>query len=277
MKEHKLNLEEIGRFFRSSQNVRFISFLALITIVYLGFFTSKLWLPDYSDIKRFTQLNQVLMLDDREITIQRWEYLPSQQRMEIELNVVNKAYDGINDYAFSAITNNNKSLTTNVIANDYGFLVVELDGIPDNWKEISFRMKVNYSEENQLENAEVLKMYTNRNDVSRVECLEPKTAESYYKDRVYAMIEEYEQNISTFEDEIETLEEKIAEAKEINTNLVEKIPLQAPKDAENLKKNIENNEKQIKAWEESIVSFEQSILDMQNLIIETRNTLKNYD
>lgn len=41
----------------------------------------------------------------RSVTVNAWTYSASQRTMEVQLSFINNAYDGDNDYVFSAISN----------------------------------------------------------------------------------------------------------------------------------------------------------------------------
>jgi|GEM_PF-1963047 len=271
------SIPSIRQYFRDSQNYRFAFFIGMVIFIYLAFFTSKLWLPDDSDTKKFTALDTVLTLEGRNITIRRWEYSPTQKRMEIELDVINNAYDHINEYTFTAVTNAYDRLSVSIVVSDQNFFVIALDNIPNDWKEISFRMSVAYPEEEAPEVPETLKMYTNAKDVATVDSLQPKTAMEYYKDQVYTTIAGYKEDIAEYEENIAALNEKIEAAQQDNTNLEAKIPLQAPTNAEESRKIIDNNNLQISSWQADIKSLELKIVDKGLLITDAENTLKNFE
>jgi len=271
------SIPSIRQYFRDSQNYRFAFFIGMVIFIYLAFFTSKLWLPDDSDTKKFTALGTVLALEDRNITIRRWEYSPTQKRMEIELDVINNAYDHINEYTFTAVTNAYDRLSVSTVVSENNFFVIALDNIPNDWKEISFRMSVAYPEEEAPEVPETLKMYTNAKDVATVDSLQPKTAMEYYKDQVHTTIAGYKEDIAEYEKNIAALNEKIEAAQQDNTNLEAKIPLQAPTNAEESRKIIDNNNLQISSWQADIKSLEQKIVDKGLLITDAENTLKNFE
>ena len=78
---------------RANSNRRMLIGLFIIIIGYIFFFNSKFIFNEQEKLKN-TPVNTQLELEDRIITLAKWDYAPSENMMEIEFDIVNKSYDG---------------------------------------------------------------------------------------------------------------------------------------------------------------------------------------
>ena len=76
-------------------------FLVLVVILagYAVFFTSHQWMPKSANGSLLTPLNEPVTYEGREFTIRRWDYCESEQTMEIELDIANSTFDGLDSYS----------------------------------------------------------------------------------------------------------------------------------------------------------------------------------
>lgn len=242
-------------------------FIFLFIGGYIFFFTSKLWMPTAGDATMLTKIGTSTTWNDREVTLLRWQYAPDQKRMEVELSVANKKFDGINSYKYEAVESNGSVLETKVIIEDPDWIIVQIEGVSKKFSEVSFRM-ISTEEDS---NVETLKFYTNTNDVSRVDKLDVKTRNGY-------LVNRYEEEIANYQSEIDDLTSQISENKSQIKEIKKEISrLQSKKDyeteeevtetntlinearssMENLQSKNEKNETQIAEYKERISNLQE--------------------
>ena len=78
-------------------------FLAVFLAGYVFFLSSNLWMPVSGNAERLTPIGQTSEYEGRRVTLISWTYGTSQEEMEVEIDVVNRRFDGIDTYAFSAV------------------------------------------------------------------------------------------------------------------------------------------------------------------------------
>lgn len=218
-------------------------FIFLFIGGYLFFFTSKLWMPTAGDATMLTKIGTSINWNDREIKLLRWQYAPDQKLMEVELSVNNKKFDGINSYKYEAVESSGTVLKTKVIIEDPDWIIVQIEGVSKKFSEVSFRIMTTEEEAN----VETLKLYTNTNDVSRVDKLEVKTRNGY-------LVTRYEEEIVNYQNDIEDLTTQISENKSQIKEIKKEISrLQSKKDYET----------------------EEEITETNTLINEARSSMKN--
>lgn len=244
-------------------------FIFLFIGGYIFFFTSKIWMPTAGDATMLTKIGSSVNWNDREMKLLRWQYSPDQKLMEVELAVNNKKFDGINNYKYEAVESNGTVLKTNVIIEDPDWIIVQIEGVSKKFSEVSFRIMT--TEEDA--NIETLKLYTNTNDVSRVDKLEVRTRNGY-------LVTRYEEEITNYQNEIDDLTTQVSEnesqikeiKKEIKRLLSKKdyeteeektetniLINEARSSMKNLQSKNDANETQISEYQERISNLQEKI------------------
>lgn len=184
--------------------------MTLFVIIFIGgyafFFTSRLWLNPRGAATRFTKLSEVQSLEGREVSVLYWRYSEEQDEMEVMLLISNTTLDGVDTYSYTAVDANENNYETAVVCEDAALAVVQIEGIPKNWTEISLRMSLpddtNSGDALESTQGEVLRLYTNINDVEKVSEIQTKSESEYQSERLYLMIASYEDEITAIEEEI---------------------------------------------------------------------------
>jgi len=254
---------------KRNRNSQFPIFLATAIIGYFLLFTSKVWMPDYNLSEVFTAMESVSTLDNRNFTLKNWIYSPEQNMMEVEVDVINNNFDNIDKYLFSCRDQNYKLLQTSAVIEEKNLLVVHILNIPVDFKELSFRIKVDYGEDNQ-DVGKMVRFYTNRDTIMNVDKIDNKTPTEYFAARLERNIKTYNQTIQSLQKEIDDISLKIALAENEIQTLKNNIPLQSVDEARK-----SNN--RISQLNETILDFELQINTKQDSILETEEKIKEAD
>lgn len=255
--------KKVSRFFfgRSFRNTFLITFSLVILGGYAAFFTSPFWLP-YSGNYSFTPLgSSIEFADHRTLTLCRWDYSPKQNLMEVELELDNPNFDGLDQYLCDVVirtgSGEQKGRVKTIIAQD-DFFVLHIVDVPKNFTELSLRVQVN--SETVTGTA---KIFSNKDEIRQVAGIAAKTKSEYLKDRVLALTEEYQQQIQILQETNEELSAKIENIQTKNAQLEEDKKYLTDQDIEKTNQRISSNESQIKSAREQILVNESTISEYQ--------------
>lgn len=186
--------------------------IAVIVGGYFFFLTSNQWMPTNAAANLFSPLNETMQWNSRDITIERWEYSPEQEIMEVELALVNQSYDGMDSYYFSAVDRKNDKLNVSKVVEDPDWIILQITGVSKNFGEVSLRLNM----EESSDPLDALKMYTNVHDVARVDSISAKEKKEYQADRL-------RREISIYDKTIEKATKTISELTAQNKNMQKEI------------------------------------------------------
>lgn len=151
-------------------------FVAVFFIGYFLLFTSSIWM-EWMHIEEnliaATPLYEPKVINEREITLYRWNYCEKEKKMEIELEINNHTIDNQDTYEFVAKTRKGKQIKVVSMISQTNYVVLHLQQVPKNWNEISLKMAIAGKDP-------FTSFYTNRKEVERVSQirdLDPKAYE----------------------------------------------------------------------------------------------------
>lgn len=241
-------------------SLKFIIPIIVIVSGYLFFFSSKWWMPVGSDVSFYTKPGEIQDWNDREITLIRWDYCENDRSMEIELDIKNNSFDGINKYVASATDINEGFIDIAKVVEEPDWIIIKLSDVPKRWSEISLRLGMTEDDD------EPCKIYTNIVKVNHVEKLGKSDITGYRIQRFEIEIEHYEKEIS---ENILEIEKK----KKLNESITQEIQrLEADKKYETEQQIISTNEiisnarMQINANNGAIQEFEQKNMELTRRI-----------
>lgn len=256
-------LQKIRGFFagRSFRNTFLVALSLFILGGYAVFFTSGFWLP-YNGNYSFTAPGSRLeFADHRTVTLGRWDYSPEQNLMEVELEIDNPNFDGLDKYVCDVVIRTGSGEQTGtvktVIAQD-DFFVLHILNVPKNFTELSMRIRVNSETVSGT-----AKLFSNKDDIRQVEHLHEKTKSEYLKDRVLALTDEYQSQIGLLRKTNEELGAKIQNIKSKNAQLEQDKKYLTERDIQKTNARIADNESQIKALQEQIIVNESAVTEYQ--------------
>lgn len=209
---NKINLK------KNKDAVRFLIIIFFFVGGYTFFFSSMYWMPSSADASYLTKLGEVSQWNDREVTINRWEYSEKQCAMEVELSVGNKSYDGKNRYQFSAQDLRGRVLDCETRVEEDDWIIIRIKNIPSKWSDISLRMEIKGDDKDRL------KLYTNIVDVDKVEAFEELDRNGYLAKRFDTEIKNLLAEKNEKNNQIVKLKNEIGEVKkEIDRITDEKV------------------------------------------------------
>lgn len=248
------------------------SILIIFLIIFVGgyavFFTSSLYLPTDTSDYRVTELNSFNELDsEHKFSIARWQYSEEQQRMEVELDIENTAYDGMTDYRVQVRTDPSSRTTVNKIINESTLLILQIDNVPNNFKIISLQIALPNDNEN------ILRLYTNPEAVERVDALDILTRTEYQINRLERNILNYQNEIESFKNEISEKQNKIANIEAQNQELYESRQFRTEAEIQEIDQQIQTNKALIETETKAIDELNSQILENENRIKLTQEQI----
>lgn len=269
----KSNFASFRKRLRNNQNAKFPLFILFALLGYSFFLSSNVWFPDLSKARSYSPMDTVYTLDNRDFTLKNWAWSPTQNLMEIEIDVDNKNYDSLDKYLFSCRDKKYTPLPTKAIIEEKNLLIIHITDVPPDFNELSFRIKVDYGEDTK-ETGDMVRFYTNRNDVSIVDEIKPLTINQYYIARLGRGIEAYKKEIDAKKAFISDINFKIAQAEEDISLLRNSIPIQSMDEASLSQKKIDAIGETISDFLSQIENAEQEIFEIEDKIRESEEKLK---
>ncbi len=169
---------------------------------YLLFFSSHVWMPASLSASLQTALGEEVQWAGRTLKVIRWDYCEETERMEVELELRNDTFDGVDQYRFHAAVRGSGKPVVETVIGDPDWIILQIQDVPGSFGELSLRMDL----PQEQEGVETLKLYTNVNAVNRVSRLEKKDRTGYQKERALFLIEGYRKEIQEKQDSIKALE-----------------------------------------------------------------------
>ena len=268
---HIVVLQYVGKFARDVTTIiiYMISqvniFMITVLLMYVFFFSSKQIFNVKRELK-YSAINTVSTIDNRDITLAKWLYCKETGLMEIELNILNKSYDGNDIYKITSNDRKGNIYQADIVISTPTMQVVQIKDVPPVFSEIRIAISVDYGTDTS---AEMVKFYTNNEQVEMVnEIITYYDLNDYY----VAKLDRY---ISGYEKQIEEINKKI-EAEEVNiqncNNLINNLSLQKNYAAGNelneinqqiadANKQLINSNALISSYREEIIDIEKSISD----------------
>lgn len=228
---------------------------------YLFFFTSNIWMPSTMGASAWTNIGETGTWNGREITLVRWDYCEKSNTMEVELDIRNTVYDGINSYDFSVIDGKGNRPDTEIIIEEPDWVIVQIKNVFKNWSELQLRMDM----ENNS-SGEYYKAFTNVNDVNRVATIEKKDWLGYQIGRFESQITAHKEEIKQDKKAIHKLEKEKQEIKKEIARLQEGKKYETTSQQEDTDKVIADAEGKYSNAEKSILIYQEDISELEEEI-----------
>lgn len=190
---------------KHKKSIFFPTFIVIFIVGYAFFLTSKLWYPNGDDLVTATKLNTEKFFNGRTVKVMRWDYSKSQGLCEVELDISNQQYDGIDTYDYEAILPSGKELDIKNIIEKPDFVVLHIT-VPKNWQEISLRLRL--PEKARTSDSTTLKLYGTIQSVQNVSNIKEMSFLDYQIRRLDDSIQFYNKEIGKNAKSIATLTEK---------------------------------------------------------------------
>ncbi len=253
--------------YKNFKNSLIVLFIVVSFVGYIVFFASPFYMVNVGDLK-YTDFSKIVSMENRDIQILNWTYSKQQKRMEVEIQVDNKSFDGRDTYNFSVMFRpSDKAVKITKILEEANYIVLQIDGIPKSFKEISLRMEVENTPTEQI------RLYSNVDQITYEEKIEPMSPLEYHMRRIERNIVNYNNEITGLDAEIQALENKITNIQTTNLRLEESKKYQTTAEMETTNRTITENLNTISELEKEIDGFKQKQQDIQNLIAQSNERL----
>lgn len=249
MSESKKEIQEKEKTYHGkTKSKRPIYITAVILLIYIFFFTSKLTVP-----QPITKADNVTIpgteeefAQNRSVTLLSAEYSKDQEMLEMVLNLKNENYDNVNDYyyALTAVNENSADIEIKEVIKEDLLAVIRLQGVKKNYREIEFMIAPKLGPINEISDDMTASIILNKYNVTTVSKIDTaKTKTEYLQERLIGMTQQLESKLDKQEYKLEQLEtKKAALQKEIEDSEKEEKYMTAAEAKSTALRNAENQE-----------------------------------
>jgi len=269
IKKSKTIMALIKKKYKSNRNNSIIFFLVIFLGGYFLLFTSKSWLDNGNTIKNYTALNTVETIDNRDLKLTKWNYCESTGEMEIEIEINNKTYDGVNEFVFGCNDRKGKNYKVDTIIISPTITVVQIHDVnAKKLSEIRLTMQVNYGDH---KSTDIAKFYTNIDQVDKVdEIITYNSLDEYYIAKLDKYIADYTKQISDLNDKIAEQNTKLTNYNAVLNDLYKQQNYVAADELVKVNKEIADTKTGITECTNSIKAFNTTITDTEKKIQNTQ-------
>lgn len=171
-------------------------FFTIVALVYICFFTSRLWMPaELTSKENVTRPGKEITYcsEERTYKVVSATYDEEKKEFEIVMQLKNRSFDGINDYyyAFDLSGASKRHTVIKEILNDSLVTVVRIYNIKD-FREMTLYIAPKLSEDiSDITDEQTAFLTFNKFNITYGEIDDNKTAEEYLKDRIKGIYEDY--------------------------------------------------------------------------------------
>lgn len=263
--------------FKRSNNFVFYVFIAVFICGYAIFLSSKLWMPGGKDLITPTEIGSENSFNERTVKLIRWDYSVEQNICEVELDISDHKFDGVDTYQYIAYERNNGNLEIKKVIDTPNYVVLHIS-MPKKWKEVSLRMMM---PDGSID-SDILKIYGTINSVTYVDDIEEMSELDYQIRRLTDNIVFYEREIDQMEEEIVEETQKINLMNENMEQMEAKKQFQTEQEANetddlirstesektSISENIESLNEDIEEYKQRIKNITEQISDLQGNSVE---------
>jgi len=256
MKEKKL---------RKSGNGFLIKFLIIFFVGYGLFFTSSIWLgKDYEGVS-VTPIGTTVNMNNRNVTVDAWQYSKKQQLMEVIIELENLSIDGIDKYLWD-VRGKGVIYKTKIIEEGDGYYVLRVYDVKEDWAEVSLNIDLKESDKKKNKDFELIKMYTNDKHVKNVSYIPRKDLKGYKKTALNSKIEFVNGKIAKNRSSKDAFLKKIEEADRKIEELSNKLDAQTEKEKEETVSSIDNIKSEKEELKEKVKACDTSFAELNEKV-----------
>lgn len=241
-------------------NMNFLFPIFIFIGGYLFFFTSNIWMPSSLSAAAWTEIGEVSTWNGREITLVRWDYCKKSNTMEIELDIRNTAFDGINSYDFLALDTKGNRPDTEIIIGEPDWIIVQIKDVPKKWSELQLRIDM------ENNSTGYYKIFTNINDIHMVDAIAKKDWNGYRIGRFESQITAHQEEIRQDKSAIQELENTKQEIKKEIARLESRKQYETASQQEDTDKVISDAQGKYSDAEKSILAYQEDIAELDEEI-----------
>lgn len=240
--------------FKKNQNAKAVAGVAAIVILYVFFFNSKTIFKVKEKYKS-TDINSQIELSDRTFTLEKWQYCENTKTMEVEFSIINKAYDGNDNYTYETVDRNGDMYDTSVMFTSPTLAVIRIYNVLPDFTGI--RVAVNIDTGTKQNPA---KFYASCNSVERVnEIKDYKDINEYYIAKLNRYIEHYEKEKTDIQKKIDDAAVNVKNLEDLITTLESQKKYAAADELNNINRQIADVNKQLISANSNIKSLQSDI------------------
>lgn len=267
--------------YQDKKHSRFmVGYLLVIIIIYLLFFSSGYIIHEPATA---TPLNEPYSFDEdsRSITLLDAAYSPSQEMMEIKIQLHNSDLDGIEDYYFDVdvLRGNRNKLEIKEVLHTEILTVIQVYHVPPRFSELTLYLAPQLDKVTESNMTSVVITSENYNEQSHIETL---SLQDYLIDRLQITVSTLQAEKNENEQMIASIDLQIEAIKDKNKNLDSSKPFLTSAEMEEIENQISANKSQIDlllkeqaALIEQNVKIGDQIDDAQQIISQQENEKEN--
>lgn len=261
------------RVYRDHRQETLIIITVIIVILgYVFFFTSGYLFKDTSVA---TPLDSPITFseDTRSVTLLEADYSPSQETMEIKIQLTNKTFDGIDDYYFEAdvLRGNKNTLKVKQVVHTEILTVIQISGVKPRYRELTLYLAP------KLKNVAQKNLYAlvvNNKNCKSTSHIEAKTLTEYLVDRLKLTISRLTKEFDANTAKIKANTTLIQKMSSKNTELEKSKMYLTLDEIELVSDQIANNKAQIKTLQNDNAALEATNKDLTQQIEDATFRIK---
>lgn len=122
--------------FQGKENKFYVGLILVMSVCFITFFTSKLWMYDDNPIMQTPFFTEISGLDQTVLILNKWEYNPEKQLMEVALETKHIGSDQVKPtFTFEAKEREStKEYPVKVVYKDDKNIVVQIQNVPETYR-----------------------------------------------------------------------------------------------------------------------------------------------
>ncbi len=241
---------------------------------YLFFFTSNMIFPNHTKYM-FTPPGQVANFSStRTVTLERWNYSPTQKIMELIVTMENNDFDSNNEYQSSCVINvkgkEYQAVMTPII-NEENYYVMQIKNVPNNFSQATLQIKIKNDD-----TSKTVRLYTNQDEIKLVDNITAKTKNEYVKEQTQDNMKQYKAVIVELQNKNDEILIQISNIKTANQKLEDDKKYQTENEIAETNQKINRNNSEMKKLQETIKANEGLITEHQLKLDKAKEKINSF-
>lgn len=256
--------QEANRLYRKPQRSGKVWYgIGIVLLIYLGFFCSNWILPQQlTPADAVTRPGEAQnFAENRSVRLIKATYSPRQEVMELLLQFTNENYDNVEDYyyALELAGVKAKGLQVEEVFHEPLVTVLRIEDMPRSYQEMQLYVAPKTVPMDQVTDSITGTLILNRHNVTEGQIDRKQTRTGYLKERLDAVITDYEKIQKRQEDVQAEYETKIAALEAENQEIVENRRYRTDAESRRKEEDRLDNEEQISELRELVREQEQKV------------------
>lgn len=196
---------------RKNNKTKSIVIIIVLILVYMAFFTSKLWMfPKLKEASHIGEKQHYML--DRTASLVSCIYDENKREMEIVLNLENDSLDNIDTYyyAYSCVGQNPRKIQLKERYNEKLFTVLRISNLKKGYRELKLFLAPQIVKKSEVNDSITASFVINKNNVTFGKIKDDKSKNDYINDRLNSIILEQKASIKKVDKNIKKLNAKLA-------------------------------------------------------------------